>query len=248
MIKKVILGMFAIALVASLPVGAALAQSGKYQEGIHYFEVEQPTILPAGSKQQLVEAFSYMCNHCNTFEPYIASWQRRMPESVEFRRIPVVFGRQSWELYARGYSTAEMMGVAHAAHGSMMDQIWKQRKIMKTMEELADFYADYGVEPGKFLSTSKSFAVDAKMRKDQSAVQGYGVRGTPTLILNGKYRIAGSADVPSYDDMLGVVDYLIAIEAANRATAAAADPAGDPAGDPALGASTGEVAAESGGH
>ena len=244
MIKKVILGIFAIALVASLPMGAVLAQSGKYQEGIHFFEVEQPTTLPAGSKQQLVEAFSYMCNHCNTFEPYIASWQRRMPENVEFRRIPVVFGRQSWELYARGYSTAEMMGVANAAHGGVMDQIWKQRKVMKTMEELADFYADYGVEPGKFLSTSKSFAVDAKMRKDQSAVQGYGVRGTPTLILNGKYRIAGSADVPSYDDMLDVVDYLIAIETANRAAATAADPAGDPE----LGSSTGEGAAESGGH
>jgi thiol:disulfide interchange protein DsbA len=232
--------MIAVLFVALLPFGTSFAQSGKYQLGMHYFEVEQPTPLPPGSKQILVEAFSYMCNHCNTFEPYISSWQRRMPENVEFRRIPVVFGRQSWEIYARAYVTAEMMGVANAAHGGVMDRIWKERKVMKSIEELAEFYSGYGVDADKFLSTSKSFAVDAKMRKDQRAVQGYGVKGTPTLILNGKYRIEGSAEVPSYDVMLDVVDYLIAMEEASQALEAANGASSQ--------TSAGEGAAETGGH
>ncbi len=234
MINRLISGraLGALVLIVFLGViafGSAWAQSGRYQEGIHYFEVEQFTLLPEGSKQLLVEAFSYLCSHCNTFEPYIANWQKRMPADVQFRRVPVIFGRATWELYARAYVTAEMMGVAHAAHGGLMDAIWKRRNMMKTTEELANFYEEYGVEAAKFLSTSKSFAVDAKMRKDQRALQGYGVKGTPTLIVNGKYRVAGSEDVPSYDVMLAVVDYLIEMEAAVRASAEV--PAETAAGD-----------------
>ena len=34
------------------------------------------------------------------------------PEYVKLNRLPVVFGRRAWELMARGYTTAEAMGVA----------------------------------------------------------------------------------------------------------------------------------------
>ena len=125
----------------------------------------------------------------------------------------MIFGRSSWELYARAYVTADMMGIANEAHQAMMDKLWKEKKVMRTMEELAEFYSDFGTEPEKFISTSKSFTVDTKMRKDQQQAQEYQVRGTPTLVVNGKYRIAGSAAVPSYDVMLDVVDYLLAMEA-----------------------------------
>lgn len=51
------------------------------------------------------------------------------------------------------------------------------------------------------------------MRKEQRLVQTYDIRGTPSLVLNGKYRIAGNEAVPSFDIMLDVLDYLIAAEA-----------------------------------
>ena len=150
MINRILPALAALAILVVLPTESTEAQGGRFQEGIHYFEVDQPTPLPEGSPQILVEAFSYMCSHCNTFEPYITNWQQRMPEGVEFRRIPVVFGRKSWEIYARAYVTAEMMGVAHAAHAGVMDAIWKERNVMKSMEELAEFYAEYGVDAEKF--------------------------------------------------------------------------------------------------
>ena len=119
-----------------------------------------------------------------------------------------------WELYARAYVTAEMMGVVDDAHQAMMDKIWKEKDIMRDMDQLAAFYANFGINPDEFLGTSKSFAVDAKMRKDQRLVQDYGIRGTPALVLNGRYRITGSAAVPSFDVMLDVVDFLIEKDAA----------------------------------
>ena len=204
--------MLAVTLLISAPVQAQGGSSMQYQEGLHYFLIEDGTPESEGSPE-LVEVFSYMCSHCSTFEPYVNSWAKRNAENVKFSRIPVVFGRKAWEIYARAYVTSRMMGLGDDVHSAMMDRIWKEKAVMRSMEELAAFYKNYGVEPESFIATSKSFAVDARMRKEQRLVQTYGIRGTPSLVLNGKYRIAGNEAVPSFDAMLKVVDYLIASEA-----------------------------------
>jgi thiol:disulfide interchange protein DsbA len=215
-------------LALMLGAVAAQAQDGTpapYQEGLHYFLIEGASAqASAKGEVEVAEAFSYLCSHCSTFEPYIEAWNKRKPENVAFRRIPVVFGRDSWELYARGYVTAEMLNIADEAHSAMMDRLWKEKNIMRTMDELADFYSQFGVDREKFLAAAGSFAVDSKIKRDQLKLQAYGITGTPSLIVNGKYRVAGSAAVPSFDVMLDVVNYLIGQESAvSQQTSAAAD-------------------------
>lgn len=203
-------------VLAMLLGAAAQAQDGKpvpYQEGLHYFLIEGAPV-ETGGPVEVLEFFSYLCSHCNTFEPYINAWKKRKPEGVEFRRIPVVFGRGSWELYARGYVTAEMLKIGEEAHTAMMDRLWKEKAVMRSMDELADFYSQFGVDREKFLATASSFAVESKIKRDQQKLQAYGITGTPSLVVGGKYRIAGSAAVPSFDVMLDVVNYLIEQESA----------------------------------
>jgi thiol:disulfide interchange protein DsbA len=209
-----------IILLLSATVYAQSGSSVRYQEGLHYFLLDEETPIPANT-MELVEVFSYMCSHCNTFEPYINSWLKRKPENMEFLRFPVIFGRKEWEIYARAYVTAEMMGAGEEAHQGMMDKMWKEKVVMRSMEELSEFYGNYGLDAKQFLATSRSFAVDARMRKEQKLIQMYGIRGTPSLVLNGKYRIAGNEAVPSFDAMLDVVDYLLAKETARNLEAAA---------------------------
>ena len=214
-----------LTVVAVLAMSSlAYAQGGKaaqYQEGLHYFEIDGAPATASGPVQ-VVEAFSYLCSHCNTFEPYINSWKSRLPENVEFRRIPVVFGRRSWELYARGYVTAEIMGVTDQAHKALMERLWKEKKILRSLDEIAGFYAGFGLDKEKFLSTAQSFAVDGRIRKDQQLVRDYGITGTPSMVVNGKYRVTGNAAIPSFDAMLDVVDYLVEIEASKLRKASAA--------------------------
>ena len=202
----------AAAWLLSAPLQAQSGSSVNYQEGLHYFLIEDSKHTPE-DPTELVEVFSYLCTHCNTFEPYINSWAARNAETVKFTRIPVVFGRKAWEIYARAFVTAQVMGLGDDVHSAMMDKLWKEKSVMRTMEELAGFYSNFGIDPKAFLATSKSFAVDARMRKEQRLVQTYGIRATPTLVLNGKYRIGANAAVASFDVMLDVVDYLIATEA-----------------------------------
>lgn len=194
-----------------------------YQEGLHYAKIDQASAVPA-DKVEVVEMFSYLCTHCYTFDPYMTRWAEKAPDYVEFRRLPVVFGRSSWEIYARGYVTAEIMGLDDRAHEAMMERLWKEKKILRSIEEIADFYTQFGVDKAKFLSTAKSFAVDGRIRKDQQLVRDYGITGTPSVVVNGKYRIVGNAAIPSFDAMLDVVDYLVEIEASKiRKASVAAD-------------------------
>jgi thiol:disulfide interchange protein DsbA len=212
----------AFLIFASSTVLGQGASSPKYQEGVHYNAIENAP-MASGDSVEVAEAFSYMCTHCATFEPYISRWQQHKPENVSFRRIPVVFGRDSWEVYARAYVTAEIMGIADAAHSALMDKIWKEKQVPRSLEELSKFYAAYDADAARFVATSKSFAVDAKMRKDQRAIQTAGVQGTPSLIVNGRYLVASNEAVANFDMMLDVVDYLISLELAAH-TAAATTP------------------------
>jgi thiol:disulfide interchange protein DsbA len=219
-----------LVVVGLLLAGMAQAQEPKYQDGVHYKSIENAAATRPG-EVEVVEAFSYMCTHCATFEPYVQSWHKRLPQGVKFVRYPVVFGRGTWELYARAYNTADVMGVADKAHAALMDKIWKERQVLKSMEELADFYAAYGISPDQFIATSQSFAVDAKMRKEQQFLMNSGVSSTPNIVVNGKYLVQGNAAVANFDQLLAVVDFLVEKELASTgsATAAASAPTVDAA-------------------
>jgi len=208
--KKAILAlglMFGLLVVSQ----SALAQQDQYQEGVHYFKIEQaPT--PPSEIVEVTEVFSYACSHCNTFEPYMQSWEKAKPDYVRLNRLPVAFGRRAWELMARGYMTAEAMGVADESHIAMMDAVWKDHKQFRSLDELADFYTRFGINKDIFIATYNSFAIDSQMRKAQRDVGLFGIAGTPSLVVDRKYRVSSNKDVPGFDAMLAVVNYLVEIE------------------------------------
>ena len=86
MIQKVLLA-FSLLLGSQL----AMAQQEQYQEGVHYFKIDQVPADTGTGIIEVTEVFSYACSHCNTFEPYIKSWSEKQADNVKLTRIPVVF-------------------------------------------------------------------------------------------------------------------------------------------------------------
>lgn len=209
MIQKVI-----IALSLLFGSQLAIAQLEPYQEGVHYFNIGQVPADTGSETVEVTELFSYGCSHCNTFEPYLESWNQSKPENVKFNRIAVAFGRRAWEMMARAYITAEMLGIEDESHIAMMDAIWKERKQFRTVDELADFYMQFGIERSAFLANYQSFAADSQLRKSQRDVQLFGITGTPSLVVNRKYRVTSSKAVGDFNAMLDVVDFLVSKESA----------------------------------
>jgi len=210
--NKILIG---LSLLLTSGIAAAQETVGDFQEGVHYYKIETPENYRPVDGVKVTEVFSYLCNHCATFEPYVQAWKVRQPEVVEFSRIPVEFGRPIWSMYARAYVTANLLGAGEDAHVAMMDALWKDGDQMRSMEEISEFYADFGIDPEQFMATSQSFAVDMRIKNEQKTIRDAGVSGTPSMLVNGKYRVSAGGSVTSFDAMLAIVDALVAEEALN---------------------------------
>ena len=81
------------------------------------------------------------------------------------------------------------------------------RPPLPTLNPIRD-RAEPGAEPKQFADAMHSFAVDAKLTHAKQFVVQSGVQGTPTIVVDGKYRVIGK----SYDDMLRITNQLIARE------------------------------------
>ena len=193
-----------------------------FQEGVHYFKLNQAAQVRTSDVVTVTEIFSYSCHACNEFEPFMQSWIDRQAQDVNVDRIPVGFGRNDWELMAKGYLIAEIMGIEEEAHVPMMNALWRDGRKMRTIEDLADFYAEQGADREKFLALDDGFMLNMRQRKNKDKLGVYAPRGTPTMIVNGKYKIQTGQAVPNYQALLSVVDFLVAKERMAMAPAAEA--------------------------
>lgn len=205
--KKIVQMLLAAGLLAAaLPT---LAQN--FQEGRHFHAIGSPTSAPT-DRVEVIEAFAYPCPACRVFLPIIARWSENLPEHVELTHMPVPL-QPGWEVFARVYHTADVLGLGHDAHEAMFRALHDERRQFRTIEDIAAVYTDFGVSVEEFVSTSQSFAVDNRMRRSRNEIMRFGVRGTPTMIVQGKWRLSPT-DFSSYEELLAAVDYLVERETA----------------------------------
>jgi protein dithiol oxidoreductase (disulfide-forming) len=83
---------------------------------------------------------------------------------------------------------------------------------LPTIEDAAKFYqARAGVPIDKFLATAKSFSVDVKVRAAEALLVAYRVDRTPTIVVNGKYRLH-TESAGGNDQLVELVKWLVAKE------------------------------------
>jgi thiol:disulfide interchange protein DsbA len=221
-------------------IEAAAAKAPPPVEGVDYVTIPngQPFDTPP-DKVEVVEFFGYVCPFCAAVQPTVSAMKAKLPADVHFVYVPAAFGSM-WDNYAKAFYAAQAMGVEDKTHDALfraihVDQTLKGERGMDTPEEIAAFYANYGVDPRQFLSSMQSFAVATKVNRArqymQAAFANGDQMGTPTFLVNGKYRIKGK----SVDDMFRVLYQLIAAERsklASTAPTAQATPATAPASQP----------------
>jgi thiol:disulfide interchange protein DsbA len=184
-------------------------------------------------KIEVVEVFSYRCSHCAEFQPKVNAWKKTMPAEVRWEYVPAVFGG-SWDTFARAFFAAQLMGIQPQTHDKVFQGVFVDRIAGEgTVEDIAKMYSKWGVDQAKMLATMNSFGVTAKLNRAHQFAVRTGVDGTPTIIVNGKYRVSVTPD-RGFDGMLATTSYLIAQE---RAASKSAKPA--PAAKPAAPAKKG---------
>ncbi len=186
--------------------------------GTDYVVIEggQP-FQPATGKVEVVEIFGYVCPACARFQPLISSWKAGLPSDVSFVYVPAAFGG-TWDNYARAFYAAETLGVQENTHDALytaihIEQTLKGERGSDSVQDIANFYGKYNVDPKTFADTMGSFGVAAKVNRGKQFAQRSKIAGTPSLVVNGKYLVKGKG----YEDMLRIADHLIARERAANA-------------------------------
>lgn len=199
----------AAAAAAASALARPVAAQGMPREGRDYRLVkpQQPTEAPAG-KIEVIEFFWYGCPHCNSLEPLLQDWIRKLPADVFFRRVHVPFGdRRHQQLHY----TLEAMGKAEALGDKVFHAIHVDNDRLDTVDKMTAMLSRYGVDRKQFAETFDSFAVRTKMRRAAQVSEAYGVDGVPAMAVNGKYYTSPSM-AGSNQASLRVMDWLIAQE------------------------------------
>lgn len=148
----------------------------------------QPT--SSGSKVEVLEFFFYGCSHCYHLHGPLSAWEKKMPKDVELQMVPVIF-RDSWEPMARTFYALEALGERERLHNDLFEAWNVFSTDLGDERKITEFMVKRGVDAGKFGATYSSFALAGKVARSNQLVRSYGVRGTPTIAVDGKYIITG---------------------------------------------------------
>lgn len=176
--------------------------------------VEFQTIVPAvattaGDRIEVIELFWYGCPHCYRVEPHVERWLEELADDVVYVRLPAIFpNRPLWTLHARAFYTAEALGVLDRLHRPLFDGIHALRLKLDSEGELADYFAQHGVDRAAFHKAFNSFAVQSKVGRSKVMTARYQIDGVPTLVVDGRYQ-TGPALAGTYARTLPVVDALV---------------------------------------
>jgi thiol:disulfide interchange protein DsbA len=225
MLKRASALLFGLAFAA-----LAHAAGDTFEAGKNWFPVEPPQPTSTGDKVEIVEVFSYACPACNVFQPTVDKLKAALPANAELVYLPASFRPdEDWPVFQRAYYTAQALGIADKTHQATFDAVWKEDgtlhiadptthrpiKPMPTIEIVAALYAKFGVKAEDVVATAKSFAINAKMKNADAQLKAYGVDSTPSLIVNGKYRLT-VVSAGGIDKVIPLVKFLIEKDSASH--------------------------------
>ena len=159
--------------------------------------------MPAG-KVEVTEVFSYACPACNLFQPTMHKLKTSLPANAVFDFLPASFNpSEDWPMFQLAYLHGAnarrrradarcdvRCGVEGRRSGVIDPATGRIKSRLPTIEDAAKFYKPHaGVPVDKFLATAKSFSVDLKVRTAEDLIVAYRVDRTPTIVVNGKYRL-----------------------------------------------------------
>jgi thiol:disulfide interchange protein DsbA len=203
-------------LLAVLLVPTACGQSPmveRFRAGQHYQLIDPPvpSEAPAG-KVEVVEAFSYACPHCATFQADVDKWKAGAPATVHFVYLPAAWSA-TWEAFARAYHAADALGILTRSHHAMFKALHTDHTPIKDVDELAQWHTQFGVTSEQFLAAFNSAETNAKIERAKQLIPAYRIDATPTIVVAGKYRITGEM-AGGNAQVFEVVDFLVAKELA----------------------------------
>ena len=180
------------------------AQATEYKEGTHYQVVKQT----ATATPEVMEFFSFYCGHCASLEPFMINLKANLAENVELKKSHVNFlGKEMGPQLTRAYAAAEILQVEDKVSEILFDQIHNQRKSVNGEQGILAVFEQAGVSQQEAQSALQSFPVSGLASQMKRNTETFAIRGVPTLIVNGKYKV-NTGSVRSEEEFIALVNFL----------------------------------------
>lgn len=174
------------------------------QEGQEYQVLSPAQPTHSGNKIEVLEFFFYGCIHCYKLNPLMDAWEKKIPKDVELTYVPAIFN-PTWEISGRTFYALEAMGQRARLHDDLFEA-WNDNTLLTDEASTSDFLSKHGIDSKKFDEVYNSFSVQSMVTRAKQMGLAYGIRGTPTLIVNGKYLITGLEPVETMQVLNAVID------------------------------------------
>ena len=200
-------GLAVVALVLAGGAVTVAAQDIRARQNIDYRLIAaQP--VDSGERIEVIDFFWYGCPACNALQPELEAWIRRKPADVVVRRIPAIL-RDAWVPHVRIYYTLEKLGELERLHQQVYYGYHVEELAMSKPDVMEQWAVRNGIDRRKWLDAYHSPEIDAGIERAKRLTGTYDVRGTPSLVVNGRYLTAW--DMAQRDEavMVAILDDLI---------------------------------------
>jgi thiol:disulfide interchange protein DsbA len=176
----------ALVFFSAASVGFAASPPVKDKE----YTLIEPPLPPlsgdTGGKVEVIEFFYYGCPHCYNLQPTLRAWLKNPPKDIDYVRMPTIF-RESWVPLTRTYYALEAIGVLDKLHDDVFDTVQRNNVNLGDKRLLLDWASRRGVDTQKLAEAYDSFAVQTKTQRALQMTRAYGITGTPSMVVGGRY-------------------------------------------------------------
>ncbi|WP_145578166.1 DsbA family protein [Yersinia mollaretii] len=177
-------------LFVSIQANAETELQGKRQsipqEGKEYITL----MHPVASSPKVVEFFSFYCDSCYQFVenyPVTDAINRILPKGETVTKYHVsMMGPLGNEL-TEAWAIAMVMDKTHDVGKPLFEAVKNQT--LKSAADIQEIFAKAGIDAETYQQVQQSLLVKGAIARQKAAVASFGVKGTPTFYVNGKYQI-----------------------------------------------------------
>lgn len=201
--------------LAGLGLSAAVSAQ-EVVEGQHYELLESPVKTQVDDGQiEVTEVFWFGCPHCYRLQTPVNEWYETLEDDVSVEHMPATMGGD-WNTHATAFYAAESLGIEEELHADFFNAIHQDKQSLTEPDEIAAFFADYGVSEEEAKQALTAFSVRSEVNEANNRLREMKLMGVPALVIDGRYVVTPSS-AGSLENMPKIADALVEKVRAERA-------------------------------
>jgi|GEM_PF-373535 len=189
--------------------GAGEEQASQFEEGVHYTLVGDSV----SEEPKITEFFSFYCGTCYQFQAFNNMLEERFPDVTKNKyQLHGITPRGMERIVPQVWAAAEILGVDKEFSRIVFSTHFEERNQSNSLDDFRALIRRVDVSDEEFDRAYNSMQAQSRSRRGYELSQEYNVTGTPTYVINEKYKmeLTGFRDSENFfQDFMQLAEYLI---------------------------------------